>query len=63
MFRMTGYDNLLGAFWFMRSLFVASLLLCYCSCFIEKISKYSKRMSILIVAIICGVLGGGNFIV
>lgn len=39
-FRMAGYDNLVGTYWFMRSLFVASLLVCL-SWFFMQLSRKS----------------------
>ena len=57
-FTMSDYEVfLLGAYWFIRALFVGCLLLCFCSFAINKIVK-SKSRSIAIVAIAFCLLGG-----
>lgn len=58
-FRMTGYESfLLGAYWFVRSLFMGSLLLCFASVLISKVSRMKKQKCILSAAAIFGGLGG-----
>lgn len=57
-FRMTEYESfLLGAYWFMRSLFVGCLLLCFCSWLIDKTLK-SRQTSIAFVSIFFCLIGG-----
>ena len=61
-FRMTSYEGyLLGAYWFVRSLLWGSLLLCFCSALLSKVTHIKKQTCILSVAAIFGILGGGNF--
>lgn len=58
-FRMTGYEGyLLGAYWFVRSLLWGSLLLCFCSVLMGKVTKMKKQTCILSVTVIFGILGG-----
>jgi fucose 4-O-acetylase-like acetyltransferase len=58
-FTMNGFDNyLLGAYWFLRSLFLGCLLLCFCSWLVDKVVK-SKTASIAIVAVLFCLMGGG----
>lgn len=58
-FRMTGYEGyLLGAYWFVRSLLWGSLLICFCSALMNKITKLEKHACILTVAAFFGILGG-----
>lgn len=56
--RMSGYEDfILGAYWFMRSLFVGCLLLCLCSWIINKATK-SPDKSIAIVMMVSCITGG-----
>ena len=58
-FRMSGYESyLLGAFWFMRSLFWGSLLLCFSSALMRRLTKLKKTNCICSVAVIFGIMGG-----
>lgn len=58
-FTMNGFDNyLLGPYWFLRSLFLGCLLLCFCSWLVNKVVK-SKAASIAIVAVFFCLMGGG----
>lgn len=57
-FRMNGYDGLLGAYWFVRSLLWGSLLLCFFSALIKKTTKLRKSICIVCVSIVFGILGG-----
>ena len=61
-FKMTGYDNLIGTYWFMRSLFVASLLVCFLSWLFMRVAHQSTRHSIILSTLLCCLVGGGNFI-
>lgn len=58
-FRMTSYEEyLLGAYWFVRSLLWGSLLLCFFSALLSKVTNMKIRTCILSVAAIFGILGG-----
>jgi len=58
-FRMNGYDGyLLGAYWFIRSLLWGSLLLCFSSTIMCRVTKLQKSTIICSVTAISGVLGG-----
>lgn len=57
-FRMNRYEPMiLGTYWFMRSLFVASILVCLCSWGISKIIK-KQEVAIVVVGILFCALGG-----
>lgn len=57
-FRMTDYEPIiLGAYWFMRSLFVGLLLLCFFSWLFERLTK-SAFKALLWVTILFGLAGG-----
>lgn len=57
-FSMNGFDNyLLGAYWFLRALFLGCLLLCFCSWLVNKVVR-SKATSIAIVAVLFCLVGG-----
>ena len=56
--RMTNYEVfILGAYWFMRSLFVGCLVLCFGTWIVNKVVK-SKKKSIAIVLIMSCFIGG-----
>ena len=56
--RMTDYEGfILGAYWFMRSLFVGCIVLCFGSWIINRIIK-SPHKSIVVVLIISCLIGG-----
>lgn len=57
-FKMTGYDNLIGTYWFMRSLFVASLLACFLSWLFMRVTHQSTRHSIILSTLLCCLVGG-----
>lgn len=58
-FRMINYEEyLLGAYWFVRSLLWGSLLLCFCSALMSKVSKLKKHTCVLSVAAVFGIWGG-----
>ncbi len=57
-FLMTGYDSMLGTYWFMRSLFVASLLVCILSWFFMRISRQSRGHCIIATSLLCCLVGG-----
>lgn len=57
-FRMIGYDNLIGTFWFLRSLLFGSLLLCFSSWLLLSIIRRSKVFSILSITIFYCIIGG-----
>lgn len=57
-FRMTGYENLLGAYWFMRSLFVGSLLVCFLSWLLMRVFRQSRMHCIIATSLLCGIVGG-----
>lgn len=58
-FRMNGYDSyLLGAYWFIRSLLWGSLLLCFSSALMGRLTKLKKTTCIYSVAVIFGIMGG-----
>ena len=62
-FRMTGYEGyLLGAYWFVRSLLWGSLLLCFGSVLIRKMTMLKKSTCIPLIAAVFGLVGGGNFL-
>ena len=57
-FRMDQYEPfLLGAYWFMRALFISSLFLCYGTWFMNKKIK-SVDKSILVLSVLCLLAGG-----
>ena len=60
-FRMTRYEGLLGAYWFVRSLLWGSLLLCFSSALMCRLTKLNKTTCVSSVAVIFGIMGGGNF--
>ena len=57
-FKMTRYEGMLGAYWFVRSLLWGSILLCFCSTLISKVTKLNKQLCVLSVAAVFGILGG-----
>ena len=57
-FRMTGYEGLLGTYWFLRSLLWGSFLLCFCSALLHRVIKLRRQYSILATTALFGVLGG-----
>ena len=57
-FRMTDYDGLIGTYWFMRSLFIGSLLFCFGSSIMRRITKRNTFASILITTGLFCALGG-----
>lgn len=58
-FRMTGYEGyLLGAYWFVRSLLWGSLLLCFGSVLIRKMTMLKKSTCIPLTAAVFGLVGG-----
>lgn len=58
-FRMNGYDGyLLGAYWFVRSLLWGSLLLCFSSALMCRLTKLKKTTCIFSVAVIFVIMGG-----
>lgn len=57
-FKMDGHDSfLLGVYWFMRSIFVACLLICFSTWIFDKIVR-SKRISIAFASILFCLIGG-----
>jgi fucose 4-O-acetylase-like acetyltransferase len=57
-FRMTRYEGLLGAYWFVRSLLWGSLLLCFSSALMCRLTKLNKTTCVSSVAVIFGIMGG-----
>jgi fucose 4-O-acetylase-like acetyltransferase len=59
-FRMTYYEGfLLGAYWFVRSLLWGSLLLCFSSALMCRLTKLNNKTTcIFSVAVIFGIMGG-----
>lgn len=55
--QMRGYDGLLGAYWFIRALFVGLLVLCYCSWLVNKL-VHNTKVSIAFLGIVSAGLGG-----
>ena len=55
--QMRGYDGLLGAYWFLRALFVGCLLLCLGSFVINKVCK-NVNLSIPLFGVLSACLGG-----
>lgn len=60
-FTMSSHEGfLLGAFWFMRALFLGSVLLCICSWLVYAIFKkrLGKKIAIVVIATLFFILGG-----
>ena len=57
-FRMAGYDALVGTFWFMRALFVGSLVLCFISWLFSIITRQNGQRCVAYTAVVCCLVGG-----